>query len=157
MSTQKFSTLISISFLTYILYTSTSLIVSSPKKLFRKVIFLKRCAIQFFSNLVQLTAIHTTLKKLQQKDGVTVIVVALHAHNSRCFFQFRQKFFSYSKNDESYYYSLFVFLSFNFSVKWFQITHCCKNVKKWTVLTLSHGSKCVIHVIHLLSRSFSFL
>lgn len=88
-----------------------------PEETFQEGYFLKRCAIQFFSNLVQLTAIHTTLKKLQQKDGVTVIVVALHARNSRCFFQFRQKFFSYSKNDESYYYSLFVFLSFNFSVK----------------------------------------
>jgi len=105
MSTQKFSTLISISFLTYILYISTSFIVSSPKKeLFRKVIFLKRMYHTVFFKLGAVDSyLYTTLKKLQQKDGVTVIVVALHARDSRCFSQFRQKFLSYSKNDESYY------------------------------------------------------
>lgn len=46
--------------------------------------FEKDVPYSFFPNLVQLTAIYTTLKKLQQKDGVTVIVVALHTRNSRC-------------------------------------------------------------------------
>ena len=133
MSTQKFSTLISVSFLTYILYILTTFIISSPKELFRKVILLKRmCHTVFFQTWCSWQLyIYTTLKKLQQKDGVTVIIVALHARNSRCFSQFRQKFLSHSKNDtKSYYYSLFVFLGFNFSLKWFQITHCCKKCKK---------------------------
>lgn len=75
-----------------------------PERTFQEGYFFEKdVPYSFFSNLVQLTAIYTTLKKLQQKDGVTVIVVALHARNSRCFSQFRQKFLSYNKNDESYY------------------------------------------------------
>lgn len=85
MFTQKFSTLISVSFLTYILYILTTFIVSSPKELFRKVIFLKRMCHTVFSKLGAVDSYIYDLEKLQVKDGVTVIVVALPTRNSRCF------------------------------------------------------------------------
>lgn len=80
---------------TYILYCFL------PEGTFQEGYFFEKDVSYTF--FFKLGAIYTTLKKLQKKDGVTVIVVALHTRNSRCFFQFRQKFFSYSKNDESYY------------------------------------------------------
>lgn len=48
-----------------------------PERTFQEGYFFEKdVPYSFFSNLVQLTAIYTTLKKLQQKDGVTVILLS---------------------------------------------------------------------------------
>ena len=106
---------------------------------------------------MQLTAIYTTLKKLQVKDGVTVIVVALHTRNSRCFSSSVKNSSHIAKTMNLTTRACLFFWALIFQQSDLKLPTVAKNVKKWTVLTLSHGAKCVIHVIHLLSRLFSFL
>ena len=74
-----------------------------PEGTFQEGYFFEKDVPYSFFKLGAVDSYIYDLEKLQVKDGVTVIVVALHARNSRCFSQFRQKFFSYSKDDESYY------------------------------------------------------
>ena len=58
----------------------------------------------FFSNLAQMSAIYSTFKNCKKKDGVAMLVFALCACNSECFFPVAREIFKTQTTVKNFYF-----------------------------------------------------